>query len=316
MLDQRIYTFLAVCENMNYTRAAEVLHITQPAVSHQIKSLENQYGVQLFVYENKRLTLTPAGSLLLRSAVTISNDEKLTSEQITRSSQRRLSLRFGTTLTIADFAIFKPLSAYIQNHPDTDIRMLVANTDELLRQLRSCETHFALVEGYFDRLEFDSITFRTEPFTAVCAAGHRFVSNGADVNVRCVGTRQTPAPMSVKDLLGESLLVREPGSGTRDIFEKNLEAMNLSLSQFARITEIGSMHVILKLVAADLGISFMYRAAAQEFIDSGLLREIPLDDFHVTHDFAFIWNKGSIFADTYRQICREMMASSASFHLE
>ena len=75
MLDFRVYTFLAVCEYMNYTRAAEALHITQPAVSQHIRYLENMYQVKLFLAEGKKIHLSPAGERLLHAATTLKNDE-------------------------------------------------------------------------------------------------------------------------------------------------------------------------------------------------------------------------------------------------
>ena len=134
------------------------------------------------------------------------------------------------------------------------------------------------------------MVFRTEPFIPVCAAGHVFAGD----------------PVQLRDLLEEHLLIREPGSGTRDILEKNLDIKNIRLSDFAHITEIGSMHVILQLLEKDAGITFLYRTAVEEGIREGVFRELELRDFQMEHDFAFIWNKGSIYADTYRKICREL----------
>ena len=82
MLDFRVYTFLAVCEYMNYTRAAEALHITQPAVSQHIRYLENMYQVKLFLAEGKRIHLSPAGERLLHAAITLKNDEVFLRKQM------------------------------------------------------------------------------------------------------------------------------------------------------------------------------------------------------------------------------------------
>ncbi len=113
-------------------------------------------------------------------------------------------------------------------------------------------------------------------------------------------------PGQLKDLLGEHLLIREPGSGTRDILEKNLEIKNIRLTDFAHMTEVGSMHVILQLLEKDAGVTFLYRTAVEEGIEDGRIRELQLRDFQMEHDFAFIWNKGSIYGDVYREICREL----------
>lgn len=290
MLDFRVYTFLAVCEYMNYTKATEALHITQPAVSQHIRYLETLYGVRLFASEGKKIHLTPAGKRLLQASTTLKNDEEFLKEVLRCVPEQGPTLRFGTTRTIGESVISAPLAGYIHRHPEANIKVAIGNTDELLHKLTSGEIQFALVEGYYDQQAYDSLVYCTEPFIPVCAACHQFKKD----------------PGQLKDLLGEHLLIREPGSGTRDILEKNLEIKNIRLGDFAHMTEVGSMHVILQLLEKDSGITFLYRTAVEQGIQDGTIRELRLKDFQMEHDFAFIWNKGSIYGDEYREICREL----------
>lgn len=292
MLEFRILTFLTVCGTMNFTRAAEQLHITQPAVSQHIQALEETYGVKLFCYEGKRLRLTESGELLRQTAAAMHNDELLLRQRLRAGGSPELPLRFGVTMTVGEFLIAGPLSAYLRRHPGADVRMEMANTELLLAKMRRGELNFALVEGYFDRAEFDSAVFRTERFIAVCSAGHRFPAE----------------PAELRDLLGERVLAREPGSGTRDILEKNLAAKNLSLRHFAGVVQIGGMQPILQMLERDAGISFLYEAVARERLRAGTLRELPLRDFQVKHDMALIWERGSVFSEAYQALCAQLMA--------
>ena len=291
MLDNKIITFLKVCDTMNYTRAAEELHITQPAVSHHIHCLEEEYGVRLFEFKNKRISLTAHGAMLRRYANAMHNDEKSIVHELSQPLFLRRELRLGTTKTVGDFAIASPLQTYMENHPDTDMHIIVGNTEELLAQLHTGAIHMALVEGYYPIEEFESVKYSTEDFICVSAARHGFVK----------------APASIEDLTEETLLVREPGSGTREILQRGLSLKNLTVNSFSRAVEIGSMHVILSLVAGDFGISFMYKRAARQGIEQGILKEVKLSDFHVRHDFTFIWNKGSILDSVYRDVCRSFI---------
>lgn len=291
MLDFRIVTFLTVCDTRNYTRAAEQLHITQPAVSQHIRYLEETYGTKLFCSEGRRLTLTPEGEVLRRAAAAMRNDELLLRERLRTGANGELPLHFGVTMTVGEFLIARPLSTYLLEHPGADVRMEMGNTEELLGKLRRGELYFALVEGYFDRTEFDSAFYQTERFFAVCAANHRFAC----------------PPAALRDLLQERVLVREPGSGTRDILEKHLAAQNMALSDFADIVQISGMQAILQLLERDTGISFLYEAVARQGIRSGALREIPLRDFQVEHDIALIWERGSVFAGEYLKLCRQLL---------
>jgi DNA-binding transcriptional LysR family regulator len=293
MLDQKIITFLTVCETMNYTKAAEQLHITQPAVSQHIRGLEEIYGCRLFICRGRKPVLTDAGILLRDSASAMRSDEELLRRRITEGGRKEIPLHFGVTMTIGEYVIAAPLAAYLKKHPDTDVRMSIANTSELIGKMDSGELQFALVEGYFDRDRFASMTFESVPFVPVCAADHRLLC-GKEVPV-------------LKDLLGERLLLREPGSGTRDILEKQLAAAGLSLHDFSKTVEIGGMHAILQMLEADAGISFLYLSAAEKPIREGKLREIPLADLKISHDFSFVWKKDSIYGQDYRKICRELM---------
>ena len=293
MLDLRILTFLTVCDTRNYTQAAERLHITQPAVSQHIRHLEETYGTKLFCIEGKRSTLTPAGEVLWRTATAMRNDELLLRERLRGGTEGELPLHFGVTMTVGEFLIAQPLSEYLAGHSSTDVRMEMGNTEELLGRLRRGTMNFALVEGYFDRVEFDSVLYRTERFIAVCAGGHQF----------------SQPPADLRDLLGERVLAREPGSGTRDILERHLAAKNLSLSDFAGIVQIGGMQAILQLLERDVGISFLYEAVARQGIRTGALQEIPLRDFQVEHDITLIWERGSVFAGEYQNFCRELLAA-------
>ena len=291
MLDMRIQTFLTVCATMNYTRASEVLNITQPAVSQHIRYLEQEYDCRLFSYSGKKLRLTAAGRMLQQTATAMRNDEMLLKKQMLEKDAQDIPVHFGVIMTIGEYVIARPLARYLKSHPHADVRMTIGNTEKLIRELRSGELHFALMEGYFDRNDFDSMTYATVPFIPVCAAKHLF--------------RNKPEKMS--DLLSENLLIREHGSGTRDVLEKQLAAMGMTTEDFAGHTEIGGMHAILQMLEEDAGISFLYRPAARAQLAGGTLMEIQLKDFDVRHDFAFIWEKGSTYTETYRNICRELM---------
>lgn len=135
MLDFRLDTFLEVCRWMNFTKAAQALHITQPAVSQHIRYLEQLYGVRLFDYQGKRPVLTEAGQTLLSAATTMKHDTLVLQERMQTLGKGHRSLLFGVTLTIGDFVAPVPLAHYLRQNPEADVRLSVANTHELLRAL-------------------------------------------------------------------------------------------------------------------------------------------------------------------------------------
>ena len=290
MLDFRIRTFIYVCKYMNFTLAAEKLHITQPAVSQHIHYLEELYNVKLFERVGKKIRLTAAGELLFLAVTTLKNDERVMVTKMKEQYSHKKTLIFGVTLTIGEYVIAAPLAHYLRKHPETDIHIKYANTAELLNSLKKGEINFALVEGYFKADEYDTLVYRSEEYIPVCSAFHNF---NKDIN-------------DIEDLLSERLLVRENGSGTRGILEKILAVKNLAISDFAHIVEVESMHTIVRLLTEDCGIAFLYKAAVSQELDNKTLCCIPIKNFNITHNFTFLWNKGSVFSDNYKTICNEL----------
>ena len=286
MLDFRVDTFLAVCRCMSFPRAAAALHITQPAVSQHIRALEAQYGVRFFSFEGKKLTLTDAGRLFLRTATTMRHDAQHLRDALGSLSGGGRRLVFGATLTIGEYVMPAPLARLLAAEPNVSLRMVVANTAELLRGLDRGDIDFAIVEGFFEKSEYDSLSYLTERYVAVCAPGYRF---------------RQPVH-TLEDLLGERLLTREPGSGTREILERRLREHNLTVRDFRAVTEIGSLNAIKALVRMGQGVAFLYEPTVRAELESGALREIALSGFPVLHDFTFLWRKSSVFAQTYREI--------------
>lgn len=289
MLDFRIYTFLEVCKYMNFTKAAEALHITQPAVSQHIRYIEEYYQTRLFTFQGKKPVLTEAGEYLLHAFTTLSHDQVYLKEQLLSMQKKKPALIFGATLTIGEYVMPRFLIEYQTRHPDTVLTMITANTHELLDRISDGEIDFAIVEGYFDKTQYDYLTFSSEPYIAVA---------GTPLFEDC-------RPRSFSELLDQKLIVREPGSGTREILEKHLEARNLSIHDFSGVSEIGNIPALKAVVSAGLGITFLYRSAAEEELKNGILFDVTPENFSITHDFTLIWQKGSMFASRYRTIFEE-----------
>ena len=114
-------------------------------------------------------------------------------------------------------------------------------------------------------------------------------------------------PHTISDLVCERLLVREEGSGTRNILEQSLISRGFRISDFTHYTEVENMHTIIGLLKKDCGISFLYKIAVENELKSGILKEISLNDFKMQHDFDIIWEKHSIYTDKYLAICEEFM---------
>lgn len=292
MLDFRTDTFLAVCDTMNFTEAARRLHITQPAVSQHIRFFEKEYDVKLFSYCNKQLYLTQAGEILRKRLMTMKNDQLAIMNEIRNESHKMESLSIGVTMTIGEYAIVDKIADFLISHPEINLHIHYGNTTQLLTLLDEGRINLALVEGNYPKENYEHKNYSTEEYIAVCARDHTF---------------KKKFPETMQELVKERLIVREPGSGTRNILEELLLARGMGIKDFLHYTEVENMHTIIGLLKRDCGISFMYKIAVADELKNGTLKEIRLLDFKMQHAFDFIWEKGSIYTEKYIGICEELL---------
>lgn len=291
MQDFRVKTFLTVCQTMNYTRAAEELALTQPAVSQHITYLEHEYGAKLFTYHHKKLELTRAGRVLRDGLATMAHDDRLLHEHIAEVAHgAAIPLRIGMTLTAGEYVVAAPLVRYLADHPEIRATVRSGGTKHLLELLRAGDIDCAFVEGFFDKSSLVGDTFRTEQLVCICAADHHLAQK----------------PSSLEDLLGERLILREEGSGSRAVLEHALAKHNLSPAAFADSCVVESLDIIKIFVAGDLGISFVYEAAVERELQAGTLRIVPLPGEPIDHDISFVRLPHSIFEDELHALFEDL----------
>lgn len=281
MLDPRWNTFLVLCETMNYTRAAERLCLTQPAVTHHIHYLEDHYGCKLFTYEGKVLRLTEAGLKLRDYTRSLAYNSQKTEEAM--KSPSPVSLRVGASKTIGEFVIAPQVKRFLREHPESNFSLTVDNTQMLLRALESGRLDFVLLEGFFDRGRYAATLYRKEPFFGVCSPEHRFAGKS----------------VAVEELDTERILIREPGSGTRTIFEDALRRHDRTLHSFPHLATISDFSTIKSLAADSLGVSFLYAAAVSKELESGILARFDLAETPMSGAFYFVCLKDNIFASNW-----------------
>ena len=283
MIDTKVETFLDVCKTMNYTKTAQNLNMTQPAVSQHIRSLENFYKVKIFQYKNKKLELTRQGRYLKKYLETIFHDVKYLQESV-QNIKKRTRVKMGATLSIGEFYLPERLSAFVGKNPEIDISVTIADTRELFFRLDNGEVDFILCEGYFDKNEYEYKLIKKEDMCIVCAAEYDS-SNIKDLN----------------DLFEYPLLCRENGSGTREIFENYLHEYNYSFENFTRISEFTSPHLMKRLLLDGRGISVLYRTVVEEELRQKTLKIIEIPEFQVAHEFNAVWKKDSVFSNQYSE---------------
>jgi len=277
MLDKRYQTLIVLAQTKSFTQTARELFITQPAVSQQITALETELQLPLVIREHGHITLTAAGLNLAKFAKQTELESKKVIDSLKTGTKH---LKMGCTLSLSSTILPK----FIQqlSARTNVVTTKINNTHHILQDIRDGKVDFGLVEGNFNKDEFDSFFIQKENF--ICVA-HNSI-----------------AKPTIEDLFNQTLLIRENGSGSRNIFENWLATQNYKISDFKNTIEIASPSTIVELLKQNDGISFIYESLVTSELKSGKLKKLDLQGFQVEHPINLVFLKNSYFKDTYREI--------------
>lgn len=275
MIDSKLITFINVAKLKSYTRAAEQLNLTQPAVTQHIKLLEEYYGVRLINRKGRQLFLTDEGELLLMYASELEANSLLFDRALKNKASVIKRYSIGATLTIGEFVLPRLLAEYRRLHGNTDVIMQVCNSDELMKRLLHGEYDLGITEGPFDRERFNYVKMQDDELVLVASPQDSLASKGA---------------AEMDDVVyGGRLILRERGSGTRVVFENRLAEMGYDISRIKVYMEIGSIGAIKSLVEAGLGYTVISKAAVMREVEAGTLVTVPIRNVRIMREFNFIY---------------------------
>ncbi len=278
MNDFRLRSLLAVVRTGSFSAAAEILHVTQPAVSQHIRQLEEFYGSRLLSRVGRRTVPTPTGSLLFEYAESIESLYRSMDRDIFNAAAAVRTFDVGATLTIAEYLLPPLLGQYRKLNAHVRIRMTVQNTKETIDRLIRNQITLAMVEGPFDRGSLHTCKFIDDEMVAVCAPEYELK--------RANGGSSIP----IAALLASDLILREPGSGTRTVLEHYLMRHGMDPRSIRVYMEIGSINAIKSLVSSELGVTVVSRSAVERELKEGKLVQLHLDGGPILRELQFVWN--------------------------
>jgi DNA-binding transcriptional LysR family regulator len=271
----RLKVFRVAAEHLNFRKAAEQLFLTQPAVTLQIKALENDLGVRLFDRAAGRISLTRQGSVLLGYAIKIAALVSEAERQLGAYDGRVSGeLSLGVSTTIAQYVLPRLLGAFLGEHPRVRFSLHSGNTSEIVRLLLGGKISVGLIEGPArDR------SVRAEPFME-------------DEMVLVVPPDFELDRLTRGQLLSAALLMREQGSGSRRVVETALEKAGFKLKSFKSVMNLDSTEAIKSAVEAGLGIGFVSRWAVSKELELRLLKVAEVKGFCVVRHFSVVFRTG------------------------
>lgn len=258
----RLFTEVATAGS--FSRAAESLRISQPAVSKGVRELEAQLDCALLERGAGGVRPTEAGALLLGHARAVFTAERAAEEAI--RSLRGLetgSLALGASTTIATYYLPELIGRFHRDHPNIELVLRSANTREVADLLRAREVDLALVEGPVEDPQFEVRPWRIDRLVAVVAPGHPLAGAGS-------------VPLAA--LANELVIVREVGSGTREVV---LDALHRVGAEPTRMMEVSSTEAMKRLVAAGVGLAFVSKAAVDDQVAAGTLAVVDFAGLEV-----------------------------------
>lgn len=243
----RLVVFRRVAEARSFRKAGEELYLTQPAVSQQIKALEEELGVQLFDRTGKHIVLTPAGQILLNYAektgeLMVQAEREIAS--LEGSQAGRLAL--GASTTIAQYLLPRLLGEFCRRHPRVHARLISGNTEKVVAALEQNKIVLGLIEGPAQSQHVKTEPFLRDELVPIVAIGHPWA------------TRST---IPLKELSQAPLVVREHGSGSRRVIEMAMERQGVRLGSLRIAMELDSTEAIKSAVEAGLGIGIVSQCA-------------------------------------------------------
>jgi DNA-binding transcriptional LysR family regulator len=279
----RLTVFRIVAQRQSFSSAAEMLHISQPAVTAHVKALEEALGVRLFERANTGARLTRAGARLHSYAHEVN---RLTQETLceigSMNGEERGRLSVGASTTIAQYLLPRLLAGFLEVHPKIELSVLSANTAQIVAQVLARNMHLGLIEGPPGTSELRLEDFVEDEIAVIVAANHPFAA------------RLAGRP-SVAELASEPLLLRESGSGTRRVVEDALRKAGVALRALRIVMELDSTEAIKSGVEAGLGVGFVSRWALRQGEspgDSGNqrkgIRVIRVEGLEIKRTFQFI----------------------------
>jgi DNA-binding transcriptional LysR family regulator len=287
MEDHKLRVFCAVADTKSFSKASELIHLTQPAVSLQVQAMEELYETRLFDRSGNSINLTPAGEILYKRAKEIlalyAEAQKNISE-ITGSIKGSLSI--GASSTIGNYLLPMIISAFKKKVPQVNISLLVSNTKTITEKLNAGEIDIALVEGDVSKQRFAVDTLLSDELVVIMSPAHSWAER-----------RNIPA----MDLIKEPLILREEGSGTRQIILKHLEEHGIKLADLKISLVLGSTESIKCAVEEGVGVSIVSAWAARQAIKHGILKAMTFKDVKFHRNFSIISPKRNYCTHTAKE---------------
>lgn len=298
MLSVKLNTLLTVAEQQNFTKAAEQLSLTQPAVSHHISQLEEEFGVSLFIRGKSGLKLTQEGERVVRCARRMSAlYEKLLTD-LANIDKQITKLRVGITHTAESNLTAEVLAKCSGAENGISITIVTDVINNLYDMLENYEIDLAIAEGNYFEPAFNSVVLDTDFLVCIVSTENPLAENTI---------------ITLEQLKKEQLILRLPASATRILFDSTLRSINDSPENYNIAIEVDNIATIKDLVRKDLGVSVLPKSSCIKELRSGKLAALPIENLSMVRETRIVYGKDFLNKDILQKITKVYQETMKEF---
>ena len=287
---RQLEIFVAVCRLESVSKAADHLCLSQSATSTSLGELERQFGIKLFDRIGKSLSINNAGKKLLPQALELIDRAKEIESELSGYAVFG-DMHIGATLTIGNYLTNLLVAKFLQNFPESRIKLQVQNTETIIKKVLTHELDLGMIEGDCDHPDLKIQPWIADELVIFCGPNHPLINT---------------KNVSLEDLLKESWVLREKGSGTRETFDRVFEN---ELSQIDIKLELEHTEAIKRAVESSIGIGCISRLALKNELKTGSLVALEIENLKLDRFFNFLWSKNKYQTNGVRQflkMCTDM----------
>lgn len=289
MVDVKLITLLKVYETGNYTRAAQKLSLTQPAVSQHIKQLERELNITIFDRTGSKIHPTPEGRLVIQYAERVASLYETLQQSLVDRRHTIDRLRVGVTHTAESNIVSEVLAMYTERNDNMKITIQTDGVQNLYEMLKTYKIDVAIVEGGVTDPSVNSIMLDTDCLVLAVCNDHPLAKKRM---------------VTVEELKNERMILRLPNSGTRNLFAANLESRNLSLDDFNVVLEVDNIATIKDLVRRNYGVSVLARSACMDELKKGKITVLPIENLSMVREVNMLYHHTFRYVDMLQEIVR------------
>ena len=289
MIDVKILSLLKIYETGSFTKAAEQLSLTQPAVSKHIHMLEEELGVKLFSRSHNKLHITADGELAVKYAKRMVSLKKNLLEEIENQRKKISALSVGITHTAESNASTEALASYATTHNNVKIKIVTDTTDNLCSMLKNYQLHMAIIEDRINDPSLKTLVLDTDCLVLAVSPTNPLAVRSA---------------VTIEQIKHENLILRSSSSSTWNMFVSSLESQNKHIDEFNVLMEIDNIATIKDLIRRNFGVSILARSTCMDEYRKNKISLLPIENFSMIREVNLVYHKDFEYTEILQDIVK------------